>query len=209
MPSSSLPPASSAVAVASLLGAGDAAGGSQGTPQEQAAPQEQQVQAQAGTKLSTPVEELLKESARIISSIDLGDRDGGGGFGSAIIASEAAAASSGTVGDTAGTPDGAVVSVAVESEAGYTTPRHELGRSRPCGPSAAAPVLAAVPVRYAAGRSTEDEVHAAAGAAAAAAASLGGERPAVAASNSALNMSQVGMHGPLGHDHKRIECRHV
>ena len=177
--------------MASLLGSG----GNQATPQEHEAPleqqqqQQQQVQQQAGSKLSTPVEELLKESARIISSIDLGDRDGGGGgFGSAIIASEAAAASSGTVGDTAGTPDGAVVSVAVESDAGFTTPRHVLGRSQPSGPAAAG-VLGAVPLRYVAGGSTADEVPGAARATAGA--QLGGDRPAGAASSSALNMSQV------------------
>lgn len=177
--------------MASLLGAS----GGRSAQQEQQASEEQQAQVQQpGSKLSSPVEELLRESARIISSIDLGDRDGGGGgFGSAIIASEAAAASSGAVGDTAGTPDGAVVSVTVDSDAGFTTPRHELGRSQPSA-SAAAASLGGVPQRYAGGTSAEDEVP---GARAAAAAAANGDRAAAAASHSALNVSQVRLHGRL------------
>ena len=176
------PPASSAVAVASLLG--EAAHGSQEAPQE--GPAADQPQARPGSKLSTPVEELLRESARIISSLDLGDRDGGGAFGSAIIASEAAAAASnGELRDTAGTPDGAVVSVAVESEAGFSTPRGAATHSQ-SGAPAAVPALGTAAQRYA-GASAEEGM-AAAGRAAAV---QGGERPAAAASHGGRSMSQV------------------
>ena len=191
-------PANTSVALASLMGAADAI-----------QPGEQQ---QVG-KLSTPVAELLKESARLIRSIDLGAAGDAcdaadapaAGFGSAIHApSDAAAASHGSVlHDTAATPDSAVVSCTVETERGYSTPRGAAARREPTvEPVGAQPQHCQL--GYAAATSTEDEAPAALRAAAQAASDA--ERVAAAGSLSARGVGQVSrlIALPAG-----ASCRHL
>lgn len=136
------PPAASTVDVASLLQAGTSQAASRGASRGGMAAPSQPAQAQeqpqsSRSVVSSPVASLLAESARLISSVDMGGPSAGASaFGSAIIpeaaGTSAASQSHGrsATRDTAATPDGAVQSASVggagaaacESDA-YTTPR--------------------------------------------------------------------------------------
>lgn len=176
------PPAASAVDVASLL---RASADSQG-----AEPGEQQQQEQ-GSRLSSPVANLLRESARLISSVDLGPGGGGGGgFGSAII--PAAAASSGShassARNTAATPDGAVQSAETEADDACSTPRSGAVSQRPQSPAGQAAGAAASQAwqqRYMAATTFEEMVAAVSLAAPAA------EQPEASGAVAGRSLSQV------------------